>query len=72
MTSGVNISFKVWNNYPAFNASTVERQTVTVTGERSFEAAMRLYKEKPGRKFSSFEFMSTLPQMIIDCQVFFV
>ena len=44
------------DNYPAFNASTVERQTVTVTGERSFEAAMRLYKEKPGSKIAVMNF----------------
>ena len=40
------------DNYPAFNAANTRNQTITVTGERSFEAAMRLYKEKPGSKIA--------------------
>ena len=44
------------DNYPAFDASNVKGQTVTVTGERSFEAAMRLYKEKPNSKIAVMNF----------------
>ena len=42
--------------YPAFNVSNTRNQTITVTGERSFEAAMRLYKEKPGSKIAVMNF----------------
>lgn len=44
------------DNYPAFNAANTRNQTITVTGERSFEAAMRLYKEKPESKIAVMNF----------------
>ena len=44
------------DNYPAFNTSNIRNQTITVTGERSFEAAMRLYKEKPDSKIAVMNF----------------
>ena len=40
------------DDYPAFNASDTKDMLITVSGDRSYQAAMRLYKESPGSKIA--------------------
>ncbi len=44
------------NDYPAFDAGRVRSMTVTVTGNRSFQAAMELHKENPNAKIAVMNF----------------
>lgn len=44
------------DDYPAFNASDTKDMLITVSGDRSYQAAMRLYKESPGSKIAVMNF----------------
>ena len=44
------------NDYPAFNAEQTYDCTVTVSGDRSFQAAMRLHRETPDAKIAVMNF----------------
>lgn len=44
------------DDYPYFDASVVRDEQITVTDERSFQAAMRLSKEHPGAKIAVMNF----------------
>lgn len=44
------------NNYPDFDAQNTKEEKITVTRERSFEAAMRLRKEEPLSKIAVMNF----------------
>ena len=44
------------DSYPPFDASIERPERITVTSERSFEAAVRLSKEKPGSKIAVLNF----------------
>ena len=44
------------DNYPPFDASQVREMQIAVTKSRSFEAAMRLHRENPGKKIAVMNF----------------
>jgi len=44
------------DDYPVFNASDTKDMLITVSGDRSYQAAMRLYKESPGSKIAVVNF----------------
>ena len=44
------------DDYPVFDSSTVKDMVVTVSGDKSFEAAMRLRKENPDAKIAVLNF----------------
>lgn len=44
------------NDYPAFDTSKTKDQRIEVTKDRSFQAAMRLHKEKPDSKIAVMNF----------------
>ena len=44
------------DDYPAFDAGKIEKQIITVSGDRSFEAAMKLHKETPDAKIAVMNF----------------
>lgn len=44
------------NDYPTFNSTKVENTVITVTGDRSYQAAMRLSKDMPGSKIAVLNF----------------
>ncbi|MCR4927464.1 MAG: TIGR02452 family protein, partial [Lachnospiraceae bacterium] len=44
------------DDYPAFDDSKVTKMKVTVSGDRSFQAAMRLASENPGAKIAVMNF----------------
>ena len=44
------------DEYPAFDVSKTEKTSITVSGDRSYQAAMRLRKETPGAKIAVMNF----------------
>lgn len=44
------------DDYPDYDETDVRNQQITVTGERSYEAAVRLFREKPGSKIAVMNF----------------
>ncbi|MCF0133106.1 MAG: TIGR02452 family protein [Blautia sp.] len=44
------------DDYPDFNVSELQHTVIEVTGERSYESAMRLFKENPGSKIAVMNF----------------
>ena len=44
------------DDYPAFDTSNTKEMRITVSGDRSFEAAMRLQKEDTGAKIAVMNF----------------
>lgn len=44
------------DNYPDYDVSKIREMTVTVSGDRSFQAAVRLHKENPGAKIAVMNF----------------
>ena len=44
------------DDYPAFNASDTKEMLITVSGDRSYQVAMRLYKESPDSKIAVMNF----------------
>ena len=44
------------DDYPVFDASKTRNMQITVSGDRSYQAAMRLHKENPGAKIAVMNF----------------
>ena len=44
------------DDYPVFDASQIRNMKITVSGDRSYQAAMRLHKENPGAKIAVMNF----------------
>ncbi|MCR5822908.1 MAG: TIGR02452 family protein [Lachnospiraceae bacterium] len=44
------------DDYPDFNAAKTKNTRITVTGDRSYQAAMRLHKDNPGAKIAVMNF----------------
>ena len=44
------------DDYPAFNASNTKQMTIAVSGDRSYQAAMKLHKENPDAKIAVMNF----------------
>ena len=44
------------NDYPVFDAGKIRKMTVTVTGNRSYQAAMALHKDNPNAKIAVMNF----------------
>lgn len=44
------------DDYPAFDSSRIKDTVITVSGDRSYQAAMRLYKEMPDAKIAVMNF----------------
>ena len=44
------------NDYPAFDASRTKDAIITVSGDRSYQAAMKLHKENPDAKIAVMNF----------------
>ena len=44
------------DDYPDFNATKTKNTRITVTGDRSYQAAMRLHKDNPGAKIAVMNF----------------
>ena len=44
------------DDYPAFDSSNTKQMTITVSGDRSYQAAMKLHKENPDAKIAVMNF----------------
>jgi len=44
------------NDYPMFDASIIRKNAITISGDRSFQAAMRLRREYPDAKIAVMNF----------------
>ena len=44
------------NDYPAFDISEIKKTIVTVSGDRSYQASMRLHRENPEAKIAVMNF----------------